>query len=182
MKLPQINKNTYNTGIFELRRCVVCREFTVVGLRDQKNQERGNERHLEQATATAAESCSSAREACQILSSAITTNRQSITTTQPRANPSDGQSKTRKRHLQPSAARVSRRTIQHVPDPTRLACGAKHDNNRSQPRNCASIRLMNKAGQASPTRSHQRHEWASEHCNSFQARPRPDEPRLRRQA
>jgi len=41
------------------------------GLRDQKNQECGKGDHLEQATVTAAESCSSVREAIKNLSSAI---------------------------------------------------------------------------------------------------------------
>ncbi|HET6334579.1 MAG TPA: hypothetical protein VFG30_15255 [Polyangiales bacterium] len=52
-------QNIYNTGIFELRRCAVCRESAWFGLRDQNNQKCGKDDQLEQATATAADSCSS---------------------------------------------------------------------------------------------------------------------------
>jgi hypothetical protein len=66
-------------------------------------------------------------------------NRQSITTTQPRAHPSDEQSSTREDLSQPSAALVSDRTFQHVPDlrdPRSISkkCTA---GNRSSARHCA---------------------------------------------
>jgi hypothetical protein len=46
---------------------------------DQKNQERGKDDQLEQATVTAAEGCSSVREAIKNLSSAIERNRKKST-------------------------------------------------------------------------------------------------------
>jgi hypothetical protein len=68
-----------NTGFFELRRCAVRREFTRFGLRDHKIQERGKDAHLEQATAAAAEGCSSVREGVENLSSVIKRNRKKST-------------------------------------------------------------------------------------------------------
>ena len=96
---PPNQQNIYNTGVFELRRCAVRRENARFGLCDQKNQERGKHGQLDQATTTAAESCSSVREAIKNLSSAIERNRKRI-------------------------------------------------DNRSQQRNCTSIRPMSKAQRA----------------------------------
>jgi len=71
---PPNQQNIYNTGIFELRRCAVCRENAWFGLRDQKIRKRGKHDQLEQATVTAAESCSAVREVIKNLSSAIECN------------------------------------------------------------------------------------------------------------
>jgi hypothetical protein len=73
MRLHQ-SKNIYNTAIFELRRCAVRRENVRFGLRDQKNQERGKDSQLEQATVTVAASCRRVREAIKNLSSASARN------------------------------------------------------------------------------------------------------------
>jgi hypothetical protein len=60
-----------NTCIFELRRCVVCREDAWFRVRDQKIQERGEDDQLEQARPAAAESCSLELDGIKKLSSAI---------------------------------------------------------------------------------------------------------------
>jgi hypothetical protein len=72
---PPINKNIYNTDFFELRRCVVCRANTQVGVRDQKIRKRGKYAKLERAMTTAAESCIGARDGVKNLSSAFKRNR-----------------------------------------------------------------------------------------------------------
>jgi hypothetical protein len=56
----------------------VCREFARVGLCDHKNQARGKDGHLEQATAFAAEGCGSVREGIKNPSSVIRCNRKKI--------------------------------------------------------------------------------------------------------
>jgi hypothetical protein len=124
-------QNIYNTAIFELRRCVMCRENTWLGLRDQKTQERGNDVQLEQAKASAAEGCSSVRECLQNLSSAIKRNHKKIANRSQQHNRASICPINKRQHAksnpQPSAAQVSARTIQHVPERMLPACNAKHD-------------------------------------------------------